>query len=286
MLAVLLSFLAMTATIDSFVLVKGRGHRRRLIPTTRTPVQTPTDLLPLPTLTSLGYEHDKTFETNVDQDIISDQKSGSTPTCPFIKPDRLSQAAKTRSAIQKFVNFRYRGSWYDVTKWRKAHSAGSHWLDWFDGRDATEIIDALHSTHSRVMATRLPKAKPAIAAELEAKATPDSRVQKNFRKLFDNMISDGWWERDMKFEYQQLGIWASLVFGALATIKKAPIVSIVLLAFSFTGAGWLGHDYVHGLDPFAKKLRLFLPLTTGLSPRWWSDKHNKHHALSKFSFIM
>lgn len=168
-----------------------------------------------------------------------------------------------------------------MTGWRKAHSAGAHWLDWFDKRDATEIIDGLHSTHSRQMTTRLPKAAPDVAAELEANAAPDSKVQIAFRKLFDQMLADGWWERDMMFEAGQLGIWASLVAGAVATVHSAPLVSFVLLAFSFTGAGWLGHDYIHGLDKFSKRFRNFLPLTTGLSCRWWSDKHNKHHALSE-----
>ena len=25
--------------------------------------------------------------------------------------------------------------------WRKAHPAGDHWIDWYDGRDATEVMD-------------------------------------------------------------------------------------------------------------------------------------------------
>jgi len=47
-----------------------------------------------------------------------------------------------------------------------------------------------------------------------------------------------------------------------------------------TAAGWLGHDYVHGVDKFSDRLRNFAALAAGLNPTWWSDKHNKHHALT------
>lgn len=283
LLATMLFFFAIsrtTTTVDSFI-PRANNHR-----STKKSIAGHAKHSPLPTSTSLGYEDDKSFDTNVDSPSPVPRKDASSATvvterkekssCPF-----LPSVKKSESPSKARVNIRYRGTWYDVTNFRKAHSAGPHWLDWFDGRDATEIIDGLHSTHSRKMATRLPKVKPEVSAELEAKAAPDSKVQLNFRQLFDQMLRDGWWERNMHFEYQQLGIWASLVLGAAATVQVAPYISFVLLALSFTGAGWLGHDYVHGLDPFAKSLRLFLPLTTGLSPRWWSDKHNKHHALSK-----
>jgi acyl-lipid Delta6-acetylenase / acyl-lipid (9-3)-desaturase len=136
------------------------------------------------------------------------------------------------------------------------------------------------------MTTRLPKATPDLAAELEANAAPDSNVQIAFRKLFDKLLAEGWWNRDMGFEARHLTIWASLFLGAVATAQTIPNLSFVLLALSFVGGGWLGHDYIHGLDDFSKSMRNFLPLTTGLSGRWWSDKHNKHHALSKFTALV
>lgn len=250
-----------------------------------------------PSSTALGYDHDKSIGSQVEVGTSVNKEGSPHPshhdhhsghhhhhseqTHPHQDTAASSAPSKGKSPPSTLVNIRYRGDWYDVTGWRKAHSAGAHWLDWFDKRDATEIIDGLHSTHSRQMTTRLPKAAPDVAAVLEANAAPDSKVQIAFRKLFDQMLEDGWWERDLMFEAGQLGIWASLVAGAVATVKSAPLLSFVLLAFSFTGAGWLGHDYIHGLDSFSKKMRNFLPFTTGLSCRWWSDKHNKHHALSK-----
>lgn len=35
--------------------------------------------------------------------------------------------------------------WVDLTNWRRAHPAGSHWIDAFDQRDATEVMHAFHS---------------------------------------------------------------------------------------------------------------------------------------------
>lgn len=237
--------------------------------------------------TSLGYENDKSQDTPLPingTDTLGAKASRQSPM-PEQQEHSESQpkAPKVKTPPSTLVNIRYRGTWYDVTKWRRAHSAGAHWLDWFDKRDATEIIDGLHSTHSRQMTTRLPKAKPELAAELEANTAPDSKVQIAFRSLFDKLLNEGWWERDWQFEAVQLSIWASLFFGAVATAHTTPIVSFVMLALSFVGGGWLGHDYIHGLDKFSKRMRLFLPITTGLSGRWWSDKHNKHHALSKFA---
>merc|ERR1740130_2036160 len=43
------------------------------------------------------------------------------------------------------LDVRIHGDWYDLTGWRKAHPAGVHWIDWYDGRDATEVMDAFHS---------------------------------------------------------------------------------------------------------------------------------------------
>jgi fatty acid desaturase len=115
---------------------------------------------------------------------------------------------------------------------------------------------------------------------LEATATPDSSTQIAFRKLRQDLEKEGWWERDIVHEYTQLGLWASCVIGAALTASSVPFISIVLLSLSMTAAGWLGHDYVHGVDKFAFRMRNFAALAAGLLPTWWSDKHNKHHALT------
>ena len=169
--------------------------------------------------------------------------------------------------------------------WRKAHPGGDHWIDWYDGRDATEVMDAFHSEKGREMYKRLPKSKDDMVETLQQNVEPDTSTQVAFRQLRQELEDEGWWERDMGREYRLLGIWGSLVAGATVTAHSVPLVSIFLLGLSMTAAGWLGHDYIHGVDKFADRFRNFAALAAGLCPTWWSDKHNKHHALSKFCFF-
>ena len=178
------------------------------------------------------------------------------------------------------LDVRIHGKWYDLSGWRKAHPAGPHWIDWYDGRDATEVMDAFHTQKGREMYKRLPASNAETAAVLEASAAPYSQTELNFRKLRDELEASGWWERDYVHEAKLLGIWASLVVGAAATAESFQPLSVLLLGLSMTNAGWLGHDYIHGVDKFSGIMRPFAAVAAGLGPTWWSDKHNKHHALT------
>lgn len=178
------------------------------------------------------------------------------------------------------LDVRIHGTWYDLSGWRKAHPAGPHWIDWYDGRDATDVMDAFHSKRGREMYKRLPRSDAETSAALTASLPAYSQTEINFRKLRDQLEADGWWERDYAREATLLAIWASLVVGAAATAESAPPLSAFLLALSMTNAGWLGHDYVHGVDKFTDFMRPFVAVAAGLGMTWWSDKHNKHHALT------
>lgn len=178
------------------------------------------------------------------------------------------------------LDVRIHNQWYNLSGWRKAHPAGAHWIDWFDGRDATEVMDAFHSEKARGMYQRLPKTEDTFIPQLEADIGPDSSTQLAFRKLREDLVKDGWWERNWVHEGSLLGIWFGLFFGAIATTTSMPAVSIMLTALAMTQAGWLGHDYNHGVDKFTDKMRIFVCLAAGLGSTWWSDKHNKHHALT------
>lgn len=182
---------------------------------------------------------------------------------------------------QTSLDVRIHNTWYDLSGWRKAHPAGPHWIDWYDGRDATEVMDAFHTAKGREMYKRLPKSTPANIQVLSRLNVPeDSSIQIAFRQLRDRLEADGWWNRDLKREATLLAIWFSLCVGAALTASTLPVVSIVLASLAFTNAGWLGHDYVHGVDAFSDEMRLFAAYAAGLGVTWWSDKHNKHHALT------
>jgi acyl-lipid Delta6-acetylenase / acyl-lipid (9-3)-desaturase len=178
------------------------------------------------------------------------------------------------------LDVRMHGKWYDLSGWRKAHPAGEHWIDYYDGRDATEVMDAFHSEKGRQMYKRLPASKETTVQMLEATTAPDTPVQIAFRKLRQELEEQGWWKRDVTHEAKLLGLWGSLVLGAALTAHSIPFVSFICLSLSMTAAGWLGHDYVHGVDAFSDRMRNFAAIAAGLAPTWWSDKHNKHHALT------
>lgn len=185
-------------------------------------------------------------------------------------------------ACRTSLDVRIHGEWYDLSGWRKAHPAGDHWIDWYDGRDATEVMDGFHSLKGREMYKRLPKSAESTVQALEQTVPPDSSTQIAFRKLREELEAEGYWERDMGHEARLLGIWGSLVVGAALTVNSVPLLSTFCLGLSMTAAGWLGHDYIHGIDKFSDRLRNFAGFAAGLQPTWWSDKHNKHHALSEF----
>jgi fatty acid desaturase len=192
----------------------------------------------------------------------------------------LEVAACDEEVCRTSLDVRIHGEWYDLTGWRKAHPSGEHWIDWYDGRDATEVMDAFHSEKARGMYSRLPKSKEATVQILDQTVTPTSSTQIAFRKLRKQLEKEGWWERDMVHEATQLGLWGALVVFAAFTAPSLPVVSSFALGLSMTAAGWLGHDYIHGVDKFTDKTRNFAALAAGLAPVWWSDKHNKHHALT------
>jgi cytochrome b involved in lipid metabolism len=204
--------------------------------------------------------------TGVDAPVVTD-----TGAAAIVESREAATGTKTTTTL----DVRIHDIWYDLSKWRTAHPAGSHWIDYYDKRDATEVMDAFHSAKARQMYQRLPHSKsvpenvPAVSA-----------VQRAFRALQVRLEEEGYWERNMVHEATQLSLWASCVIGAVFFAQTNGMfhndfLSISLLGMSMTAAGWLGHDYIHGVDDFANRMRNFAALAAGLTPTWWSDKHNK-----------
>ena len=146
-------------------------------------------------------------------------------------------------------------------------------------------MDAFHSDRGRQMYKRLPKSRPETIALMNQTVSQDSATQIAFRKFRSQLEQEGFWQRDYIHEAKLLCIWAALVISAAVTASSIPILSTTLLGLSMTAAGWLGHDYIHGVDTFSDKFRNFAALAAGLHPTWWSDKHNKHHALSTYTIV-
>mmetsp|Transcript_47851 Transcript_47851/g.108585 ORF Transcript_47851/g.108585 Transcript_47851/m.108585 type:complete len:490 (+) Transcript_47851:99-1568(+) len=168
--------------------------------------------------------------------------------------------------------------WVDLTGWRNAHPAGSHWIDVYNKADATEVMHAFHSEEAHAMLNRLPPAKEADIPQGVPEVTAHTKA---FRALREKLKADGWFKRNPLMEAFTLGGWAAIVASAvLAAAKGNLVLSTVLLGCSNTVAGWVAHDYIHGRGKWPSLMRGFGELGGGMSSTWWSDKHNMHHALT------
>jgi fatty acid desaturase len=163
------------------------------------------------------------------------------------------------------------GVWYDLTRWRSSHPAGEHWIDRMNGKDATDVMTAFHSEEAMKMFQGLPKAQGREDPVVD-------QTTLEFRKFRAQLVADGWFKRNWVQEAKVLGLWLTTCAVSVWLAKVcAPLGLIGLGIVSATG-GWLSHDYVHGRGPWCTFMRNFGCLSIGLSPKWWSEKHNKHHA--------
>lgn len=175
--------------------------------------------------------------------------------------------------------------WYDLTGWRKAHPSGSHWIDLYNNADATEVMYAFHSDTARKMLPRLPKARPNEIPTGEDAPIDVSPVSRAFRALRVKLEEEGWFKRKAWPEAKNLIKWSALMGVAAAFARRNALISALMLGIANTSAGWLAHDYVHGRGKWAMTMRAFGMLGGGMSPTWWSDKHNLHHALTNVAGI-
>ena len=187
---------------------------------------------------------------------------------------RLQQRSpRARPPALLALNVRIEDTWYDLSRWRATHPAGTHWIDGFDGCDATEVMQAFHSDEAMSMLGRLPRSRdpPADAPE----PTP---LMLAFRRFRRKLIRDGWYERVWWREAATLAPVLLLYAAGTVLARRCSLLATVLLGLGSTSAGWVAHDYVHGRGRWCAAMRGFGALFNGHSASWWSDKHNLHHA--------
>lgn len=175
---------------------------------------------------------------------------------------------------------RFDDEWVDLTGWRKAHPAGSHWIDLYHNNDATEVMHAFHSDNAKGMLARLPKARAEDIPQGDDAPGEVTPLTRNFRKLREKLTADGWFKRNPLMEAGTLLGWVATMTLAAVMARHNALLSILLLAVSNTSSGWIAHDYVHGRGRWCSLMRCFGQLGAGLSVTWWSDKHNLHHAVT------
>lgn len=201
----------------------------------------------------------------------------SSAPVPAAGKEEDAELWKGTQTLDKQLRVRIDDKWYDLSRWRNAHPAGSHWIDLYRDRDATEVMYGFHSDKGMDMIKRLPAAKTVPDG-----AKPMSQTTMNFRKWRADLVKDGWFEREWVHEAFNLGSWAlCLTAGIMLAqfqVLHMQFLAATVLGISNTIAGWLSHDYVHGRGKWADLMRPFGHICGGMSPTWWSDKHNVHHA--------
>eukprot|EP00752_Nemacystus_decipiens_P009931 g8858.t1 len=164
-------------------------------------------------------------------------------------------------------------SFYDLTGWRKMHPAGEHWIDRFAERDATDVMAAFHSDEAFDRLKTLPVVKGKEGME-------PNTVTKNYRAFRKELVDAGWfqrvWYKDASVLVTQLGTFAA----GIALARSNPWLGTLVMGIAHTTGGWLAHDMVHGRGRYCTAMRHYGAVTCGLSSKWWSEKHNLHHAFT------
>lgn len=182
-------------------------------------------------------------------------------------------APSTGVGAGKRLHVQLGDAFYDLTGWRKLHPAGNHWIDRFAERDATDVMAAFHSDEAFDRLKTLPVVRGKEAVEPNA-------VTKKFRAFRKELVEAGWfkriWYKDAFLLASQLGTFAA---GIILT-RTNPWLGVMVLALAHTTGGWYAHDMVHGRGKFCNAMRHYGAVTCGLSSKWWSEKHNLHHAFT------
>ena len=97
-----------------------------------------------------------------------------------------SRPARSRRPLPIRIDER----WLDLRAWRAAHPAGVHWIDGYEGRDATDVMHAFHSEAATSMLRRLPRLSPSTPPP---SLPPTSKLTLGFRNLRAKLIADGWY---------------------------------------------------------------------------------------------
>jgi len=192
----------------------------------------------------------------------------------------LGQRAASPGKKTGRLNIRIDDDWYDLTNWRVAHPAGTHWIDAYNNSDATEVMYAFHSDRAMEMFKRLPKSKDPPTG-----VRPPTKATYAFRAFRQRLVDEGWYKPTFWGEAKKLLPWGTMLAAGISISRSArtplrSLLAVVFLAVANTLAGWLAHDYVHGRNFFCSAMRGFGELAGGMSTTWWSMKHNMHHALT------
>jgi len=158
---------------------------------------------------------------------------------------------------------------YDLTKFAKTHPGGRLILENFHDCEVTDYFYALHSKQAQKMLKNMPYTD--IAEE-------DKVPQTDYLKLLFKLEKTELFKADYVVEFVQIFHTLALFFLATYYGSTYPVFSAICLGFGTLIGGWVGHQCDHQRDNIMRDVNLvYATVCDGLSPHWWSTKHNRHH---------
>jgi len=158
---------------------------------------------------------------------------------------------------------------FDVTKFSKIHPGGREILENYKDCDATDYFYSIHSIHSRKLLKNMPYTEVAKEDEI-----PHS----DYLKLLFKLETSNLFKADYFFEAVQMLHTIAFFFLATYYSTTYPLFAACCLGFGTLIGGWVGHQADHQRDNLMRPINdYYSTLCCGLSPHWWSTKHNRHH---------
>ena len=178
--------------------------------------------------------------------------------------------AKTKLMTSgKKIEFVIENRLYDVTKFGKIHPGGDLILENFNDCDVTDYFYALHSEKARKMLKNMP------STEVPDK---DKLPESWYLKLMYQLEKGHLFKANYFIEALQIAHTIGFLFLATWWGNTYPLLAAVCLGFGTLLGGWIGHQSDHQRNNIMRAVNLvYVPICDGLSPAWWSDKHNRHH---------
>ena len=151
------------------------------------------------------------------------------PALPLARARPQQRTGSSIHALDVLID----DKWFDLSRWRAAHPSGPHWIDGFDGCDATEVMHAFHSDDAMAMLARLPHSNPPPTTA----ASEPTDLMLAFRRFRVQLIDEGWFERVWWREAATLAPCLLLYVVGTVLARRRSALATVLLALGSTSAG-------------------------------------------------
>lgn len=172
------------------------------------------------------------------------------------------------------------GTTYSVNKFLADHPGGPEVIRPYIDKDASHVFAAFHSKHAYSLLRELPKVI-ATTDEMKKKSSFDNDIH-TLKGMF---TKQGYFIPCLWFYLRKcIELHVLLAASIWLNHNNWSWTSSATLGLFFQQAGWLSHDCLHQSVFMSRGLNYWLggmyvgALLQGLSPRWWVEKHARHHA--------